>query len=163
MDITQIFAISDNNVIGHDNKLVWRVPNDLKFFKAKTFGHPIIMGRKTFESLGKALPGRLNIVITRNKNFSAPDCIIVTGLADALEAAKKNNTEEIFVIGGAEIFSQSLLYTTKIYITEVKAEVDGNIKYNFDKVNWIEKSREDFTKDDKHAFDYSFVELIKIK
>lgn len=161
MFISHIFAISENNVIGHDKQLVWSLPNDFKFFKSHTHGHPILMGRKTFESLGKPLPGRTNIVITRDAGFTAEGTIVVHSIDSAIEEAKKVEQEEIFVIGGAAIFSESLPLVNKIYLTEVKAKVEGNITYNFDRTGWKEVSREDHFKDENHAFDYSFVILVR--
>src|ERR1700755_1995377 len=117
MIISLIVAASSNNAIGKDNKLLWHLPNDMKFFKNTTWGMPVIMGRKTFESLKKALPGRFNIVITHQKNWSADNAIIAKDLNDALKKAEATNCKEAFVIGGGEIFSQYLKVADKIYMT----------------------------------------------
>jgi dihydrofolate reductase len=159
MLLSQIFAVAENGAIGKDNKLIWHLPKDLKFFKLHTTGHPVIMGRKTFESLGKPLPARTNIIITKNRNYEAAGCIVVTSLAEAIEEAKKVEDEEIFIIGGAQIFRESLPFCNKIYLTEVKAEVQGDVFYNFDKKGWEEVFREDHFKDEKHAFDFSLTIL----
>ena len=159
--ISQIFAISLNNVIGKENKLPWNLPNDLKYFKSKTINHPIIMGRKTFESFGKPLKNRLNIIVTSNTSYQQPGCIIVHNLDDAVEKAKEVDMEEIFIIGGSSLFSESLSYIDKIYITEIKAEVEGDTFFHFDKKEWREVKREEYHKDSKHAYDYAFVELLR--
>ncbi len=161
MIVSIIVAIAQNHVIGKDNQLIWHLPNDLKFFKATTSGHPIIMGRKTFESIGKPLPNRTNIVISRNAGLKIEGCICVTSIEEAVEAARTTNATECFVIGGAEIYQQALPLTSKIYLTEVKSNVDGNVFFEFDKSKWEEILREDYVKDKTHAFDFSFVVLDK--
>lgn len=161
MIIAQIFARSENNVIGHDNQLVWHLPKDLKFFKSKTLGHPIIMGRKTFDSLGKPLPGRTNIVVTRNKDLTIEGAHVVSNVKEALEYARKDDPREILIIGGSAIFSDTNSLINKIYLTEVKASIPGNVTYEFDRGPWKEISREDHLKDEKHAYDFSFVELVR--
>jgi dihydrofolate reductase len=162
MIISQIFAKAANDVIGNDNKLPWHLPKDLKFFKAKTLGHPIIMGRKTFESLGKPLPGRTNIVITKTPHYKVEGIVVVHSVEDALDEAKKREEKEILIIGGASIFAETMALTDKIYLTEVKASVPGNITFRFNKMDWKEIFREDHFKDGKHAYDFSFVELIRV-
>src|ERR1700730_5600347 len=108
--ISAIVAMSENRVIGQNNQLPWHLPADLKHFKELTTGHPIIMGRKTYASIGKPLPNRTNIVITRDEQFKAPGCVLVHSLAAAIKAAAQEDTEEMFIIGGADIFRQSLPY-----------------------------------------------------
>ena len=161
MLVSIIVAIAQNHVIGKDNQLIWHLPNDLKFFKATTTGHPIIMGRKTFESIGKPLPNRTNIVISRNADMKIDGCICVISIDEAVEAAQRIDAQECFVIGGAEIYNHALPLVQKIYLTEVKATVNGNVFFEFDKSKWQETMREDYIKDEKHAFDYSFVVLEK--
>ncbi len=136
MIINQILAKSTNNVIGKDNDLPWHLPKDFKFFKSKTLGYPVIMGRKTYESMGKPLPGRTNIIITTNKDYQVEGCVILYSIEEAIEYAKQLPFKQIFIIGGSTIFEQSLKYVDKIFVTEVKAEVEGNIFYNFDETNW---------------------------
>lgn len=116
MTVSMIVAKGINNEIGADNKLLWHIPSDLKFFKETTMGKSIIMGRKTFESLPKALPGRKNIVISRNPDFSAPGAVVVT---DTEAALKESETEEVFIIGGASIYEAFFPLATRLYITEV--------------------------------------------
>jgi len=161
MLVSIIVAVAQNNVIGKDNELAWRLPNDLKYFKSITTAHPVIMGRVTYESIGKPLPNRTNIIVTRNNHLEIEGCICVTTIQAAVEAAKNTGAAECFVIGGAEIYKQSLHFVDKIYLTEVKAEVDGNVFFEFDKNQWQEESRKHYYADEKHAFDYSFVELYK--
>ena len=121
MTVSMIVAKGINNEIGADNKLLWHIPSDLKFFKETTMGKSIIMGRKTFESLPKALPGRKNIVISRNPDFSAPGAAVVT---DTEAALKESETEEVFIIGGASIYEAFFPLATRLYITEVNFSCD---------------------------------------
>ena len=125
--VSAIVAISKNNVIGRDNNLIWRIPDDLKRFKNLTMGHPIIMGRKTFESIGKRLPGRTNIIVTRNKKFFGDGLVVVHSVEDALNKAKELDDGEIFIIGGGEIYKQTLPYTDKLYLTLINDAADGNV------------------------------------
>lgn len=114
--IALIAALSKNNAIGYQNKLLWNIPDDLAYFRRTTLNHPIIMGRKTYESIGRPLPNRTNIIITRNKDFKVENCIICSSVEEAIEEGKKyDNT--IFVIGGAQIYEQSLKYADKLYLT----------------------------------------------
>lgn len=161
MIVSIVVAISTNGVIGNDNQLVWRLPNDLKYFKAVTLGSPIIMGRKTYESIGKPLPGRTNIVISRNEHLVIDGCECVTSIEKALEVSQISQPSECFLIGGADIYTQALPMVDKIYLTEVHSEIVGNIYFNFEKSNWKEIKRVDFPADEKHAYAYSFVELLK--
>jgi dihydrofolate reductase len=157
MLISLVVAASENNVIGKDNKLLWNLPNDMKFFKNTTWGMPVIMGRKTFDSLGKALTGRTNIVITRQENWGAEGVRVVKNLDEAIIAAADTDAKEAFVIGGGEIFRQSMFLAHKIYLTRVHATFDGDTF--FPEVNdkeWKLASDLDFFADDRHAFDYSF-------
>lgn len=159
-----IVAKADNDVIGKDNKLVWHMPNDLKHFKNTTMGHHIIMGRKTFESQKKALPGRTSIVITRNKGFKAEGCLIVHSLEEAYDLGLKNRQEEVFILGGAEIYTLAMDSADKMYLTEIKAEFEGDTYFpKIDYSKWTEIKREDFDADEKNPHPYSFVELIKNK
>lgn len=156
--ISMIVAAAENNAIGKDNQLLWKLPNDFKFFKNTTWGLPIIMGRKTYESLGKALPARPNIVITRNKDWKADDAIVTGSLEEALLKAKEANTKEIFIIGGAEVYKQAIdTIANKIYLTRVHAKLDGDAYFpEMDQDQWQLIANEDFTRDEKHDYDYSF-------
>ena len=125
--ISIIAAVSNNGVIGVDNKLPWDLPEDLKRFKELTTGNVVIMGRKTYESIGKPLPNRINIVITRNKDFFVPDVLTANSLNSAL--LKAGGNKDIFIIGGGEIYKQSMGFADKLYITEVDMEVEGDTKF----------------------------------
>lgn len=124
MTISIIVAVAKNNVIGKDNKLPWHLPEDLKHFKELTSGHTVIMGRKTFESIGRPLPNRKNIVISRNENFKANDMEVVHSIEQALDLTK--NEDEVFIIGGAEIYKQALLLVNKIYLTRINKDYEGD-------------------------------------
>lgn len=125
--ISAIAAMGKNNVIGKDNQLIWHIPEDLKRFKKITMGHPIIMGRKTFESIGNPLPGRTNIIITRDEHFKVKNSIVVHSIDEAMERGKQLDNEEIFVIGGGEIYNQALEQIDKLYLTLIDDERDGNV------------------------------------
>lgn len=127
-EIAIIAAISTNMVIGRDNKIPWHISEDLIRFKALTIGHPIIMGRKTFESIGKPLPKRANIVITRDKDYSAPGINVAHSIDEAIETARaKEGSEEIFIIGGGQIYNQSMNLADRLYLTVVDEEIEGDV------------------------------------
>lgn len=121
-----IAAISKNGVIGKNNQLLWRVPDDMRRFKELTTGHPIIMGRKTYESIGKPLPNRANIIITRDKNYPAPGCIVTNSLDEAIEKATEFEGSEIFIIGGGEIYKEAIKLADKLYLTLIHEEKEGD-------------------------------------
>ncbi len=149
-----IAAVASNGVIGSANALPWRLPEDLKRFKALTLGHPVIMGRKTFESIGRPLPGRRNIVISRNAAFSAEGCETAASL-DAALAACAGTTDEVFVIGGGQIYAEALPVSDKLYLTEIKAEVDGDTRFpGFDRSAWRESLREPHRSETGLHFDF---------
>ena len=160
--ISIIAALAENRVIGVNNTLPWRLPNDLKHFRRLTTGHAIILGRKNYESIGKPLPERTNIVITRNRDFRAHGCLVAHSLDEAL--ALSRNDPEIFVIGGAEIYRAALAHTNRLYLTRVHATITGDTYFpEFDETEWREISRERHERDERHAYDYSFVVLERIK
>lgn len=162
MLISIIVAVSENGVIGKDNQLIWRLPEDLKRFKALTLGHPIIMGRKTFESIGKPLPGRTSIVITRNTDFKVDGALVVHSLDEALKEAKKIEEQELFVIGGGELYKQALPMADKLYITEVNTITDGDTFFNISSPEqWEETERTAHQADDRHKFSFNFVNYNK--
>ncbi|GIW62908.1 MAG: dihydrofolate reductase [Patescibacteria group bacterium] len=146
MIISIIAAVAEKNyVIGANNKLIWHIPADLKRFKSLTYGHHIIMGRKTYESLGKPLPGRTNIVLTRDKHYSVEGGLVFNSLESALDYCRDENESEVFIIGGAEIYKQSLNLADRLYITWVKGDYKGDSYFpNFDLNNWSLVSNEDF-------------------
>ena len=154
-----IVAISKNRVIGKDNSLIWHLPADLKRFKEITMGNAIVMGRKTYESIGKALPYRRNIIITRDENYQAEGCEVVNSLEEALLICYEN----CFIIGGAEIYKQSLEIADEIYLTEVDEIFDGDSFFPELSNNWHEVSNEKFEADDKNKFNYSFIKYERYK
>jgi dihydrofolate reductase len=154
-----IVAISKNKVIGKDNSLIWHLPSDLKRFKEITTGNAVIMGRKTYESIGKPLPNRRNIIITRNENYEVEGCEVVNSLEEALLICYEN----CFIIGGAEIYKQSLPFTDEIYLTEVDNVFDGESFFPELGNEWYEVSNEKFEADDKNQFNYSFIKYERYK
>ena len=157
MTISLIVAAAENNSIGKDNRLLWHLPNDLKFFKNMTWGMPVIMGRKTFESVNKPLPGRFNIVITGQAGWSAPGVIAVASMEAALQAARDTNCKEVFIIGGGEIYKQMMAMAEHVYLTRVHQNFEGDTFFPaLDSEQWQLVSEHKFIADDKHAFAYSF-------
>lgn len=154
-----IVAMADNGVIGLDNGLPWHLPDDLKRFKSLTMGHAVIMGRKTWESIGKALPGRQNIVLTRNRGWRATGCEAAATPAEALTLAGEATP---FVIGGAEIFSVFWPVVARLELTEVHAAPAGDVRLaGFDRRAWREIFREERAADERHASPFSFVALVR--
>jgi dihydrofolate reductase len=147
-----------NRVIGRDNQLPWRLPADLAFFKRVTMGHPVIMGRRTYESIGKPLPGRLNIVVTRQPGYEAPGCTVAHSLDEAYRAA--GGAEAVSVIGGSALFEEALRDADAIYLTEVEAEVPGDVFFPpFDRRQWRETELERHGADERHAYPFRIVRL----
>ncbi|MDT0553120.1 dihydrofolate reductase [Urechidicola vernalis] len=158
--VTIIAAIAENNALGKNNDLIWHLPADLKRFKKTTSGHHIIMGRNTFESIGKPLPNRTTVIITRNKDYNATGCIVVDSLDKALEVAKED--ESPFIIGGAQIYEQAINLVDQLDITEVHHQFEADVFFpEIDMSIWEEVKREHFKKDEKNDFDYSFISYIK--
>ena len=155
--VSIVVAIAQNNAIGKDNKLLWHLPKDLKHFKDITSGHTVIMGRKTYESVGKPLPNRRNIIITR-KNISIDGCEVVNSIDQALKLSASE--DEIFIVGGAEIYNQALSLTDRIYLTIVHHKFDGDTYFPDIKDDiWKETERQDHEPDEKHLYPYSFITL----
>ena len=154
-----LVAMADNGVIGRDNGLPWHLPDDLKRFKAITFGHSVLMGRRTFESIGKPLPGRRNLVLTRNPAWHATGCEAVA----SLDAARTSAGDSLlFVIGGAEVFSLSWPIVGRLELTEVHADVAGDTRLaGFNRAEWREVFREAHAADARHAWPFSFVTLVR--
>ena len=148
--------MAQNRTIGIDNTLPWRCPEDLKHFKALTMGHHMIMGRKTFDSIGKPLPGRTSVVVTRNQNLKIEGCIIAHSLADAITACAGD--EEIFVVGGAQLYAQALPLADTLYITEIGQNIEGDAHFpEFDKTKWREVAREKRHQETPLPLEYHFV------
>lgn len=161
MLVSLIVAAADNDVIGKSGKIPWRLPSEQVIFKKITMGHPIIMGRKTHESIGRALPGRYNIVVTRQNDYQAAEgCKVVATIEEALNAAKNApGSDEIFIIGGVEIYNQTLDLADRIYITRVHAKVDGDTFFHFDSSKWQEVSKQEHKADSQNKYDYDFIIL----
>lgn len=159
MTLSFIAALADNNVIGRDNRLPWHMPADLKRFKALTLGHHVIMGRKTFDEIKKPLPGRINVVVTRSVDFAPDGVAVARSIEEAVAKAEAAGDPEIFVIGGAEIFSQLLHRADRMHLTRVHAEPEGDTFFpEFDDVNeWQLVDTEHFEADDKNPHPYSFL------
>ncbi|VXC27257.1 Dihydrofolate reductase [Flavobacterium sp. 9AF] len=159
--ITIIAAASENNALGKDNDLVWHLPDDFKRFKSLTTGHYIIMGRKTFESFPKPLPNRTHIIITRQKEYSVPEnCIVVSSLKKAIEICPKE--QESFIIGGGEIYKQSIDFVDKIELTRVHTIIEADTFFpEFDEKNWKLVHEEYHSKDEKHLFDFTYLTYIR--
>ena len=153
-----VVAAAENNVIGKNNKLLWHLPNDMAFFKNTTWGMPVIMGRKTFESLGKPLKGRTNIVITGNKNFSPDKDVIVAGsIQSAISESEKTDAKECYVIGGGEVYRLSLPIAHRIYLTRVHTTIEGDTFFpSIQEKDWQLVNSTTFAADSRHKFSYSF-------
>jgi len=161
--IASIFAMSENRVIGKENKLPWHLPADLKFFKATTLHHPILMGRKTYESIGKPLPQRTSVIITRQPDYQVPGALVVNSLTEAINKAQAIN-EDIFIIGGAEILKEALPLIDTMYLTLIHATFEGDVFYpDYHEKDWQEVWREDHQPDEKNIYPYSFIKLLRRK
>ena len=154
--VSLIVAMARNRVIGSNNTLPWHLPADLKHFRGLTMGHHIVMGRKTYESIGKPLPGRTSVVVTRNPDYAAPGAIVVNSLQAAFAAC--SNDTEIFVIGGAELYRQAITLADRIYLTEIAADIRGDAYFpEFDPGEWVEVSRETHSQSEPQPLVYHFV------
>ena len=153
-----VVAMARNRVIGRGNALPWRLPADLAYFKKVTMGHPVIMGRRTYESIGRPLPGRGNIVVSRNRDFVAPGCSVVPSLQAAYRGA--GDAQEVCVIGGTSIFEAALPDADCIHLTEVQADVEGDTWFpEFDRADWTENEVTRQPADDRHAYPFRIVRL----
>ncbi|SQH78183.1 dihydrofolate reductase [Shewanella benthica] len=158
MKIAMIAAMANNRVIGKNNQMPWHLPEDLKHFKAMTLGKPIVMGRKTYESIGRALPGRLNIVISRQQGLTIPGVTCVTSFESAVAAA--GECEELVVIGGGQLYAALLSQADKLYLTEINLDVDGDTHFpQWDDGSWQRVSQETSIND--KGVEYSFINLVK--
>lgn len=153
-----VVAMARNRVIGRDNALPWRLPEELAHFKRVTMGHPIVMGRRTWESIGRPLPGRQNIVVTRTPGYAAPGCTVVESLEAAWQAA--GNAGEVCVIGGTTLFEETLPMADRIHLTEVEAEVAGDTWFpQFDRSQWSEREVARHPADARHAYPFRILQL----
>ena len=160
--VSLIVAMAKNRVIGVNNTLPWHLPADLKHFKVLTMGHHIVMGRKTYESIGKPLPGRTSVVVTRNSNYTPQGVIVVNSLEAAVSAC--GNDEEVFVVGGAELYRQGIKFADRIYLTEIDAEISGDAYFTeFNFKLWKESGRDSHAPDEKNMYPYHFVVYDKMR
>jgi dihydrofolate reductase len=158
--LSLIVAMDDNRLIGNKNKLPWHLPADLAFFKRTTMGKPIVMGRKTFESIGKPLPGRRNIVITRDDSFSAAGCEVANSIEAAMSLTKDD--DEVMLIGGASLYEQTIARATQLYITRIHQSFEGNTWFpEIDLSEWKAVNREDFDADHSNQYAYSFIKYVR--
>lgn len=160
MRINVVVAMDRRAIIGRVGGLPWHLPADLKHFRTITLGHPLVMGRRTHESIGRPLPGRINIVVTRTRNYLAAGCLTADSFEAALQLAE--TAAEVMVIGGVTLYRSALPVATRMFLTEVHAELAGDVRFpDFDRRAWTEQSREDHPADDEHAYPYSFVVLTR--
>ncbi len=159
--ISIIVAMAENRVIGNDNSLPWHLPADLKHFKAMTVGKPIVMGRKTWESLPGKLPDRTHIVVSANSDYQAEGCVVVHSLEQALTAA--GDVPEVMIVGGAMLYAQALPLADRLYLTLVEMQVDGDTRFpEYDAEQWQEVERQRYPADDRNPYAYSFVTLSRV-
>ena len=161
MIISLIAALTKNRVIGRNNDLPWRLPDDMKYFMQTTSRHTVIMGRKNYDSLPekfRPLPNRTNIVVTRQEKFEAPGCQVVHSLDEGIQLARTAQEEEVFNIGGADMFKLAMLFTQRMYLTEIQTVLDGDIFFpEYDSSRWQEISRNHHGADERHAYAFDFV------
>jgi dihydrofolate reductase len=155
MNITLVVAASDNNVIGKDNQLLWHLPKDMRFFKNTTWGLPILMGRKTFESLGnKVLPGRLNLILSNQKNIKTNGATVVHSLQDALNLAAKQDYKQLMVIGGGQIYELALPLAHTIMLTRVHTTIEGDAFFPTLNEDWVKTDSTFYNSDEKHSYSF---------
>jgi dihydrofolate reductase len=163
MKISIIAALGKNNVIGRDNKMIWHLPDDLEFFKNKTSGHHLLMGKNTYLSLKKQLKGRKIIVLSRDREFIAKECQVVNNIDKAINLAEYNQESELFIGGGQQIYQQFLNISNKMYLTHVDCELDGDRFFpEFNPDIWKILKREKFNKDDRHEYSFEIIEYERI-
>lgn len=162
-----IVAMSDNRVIGNKNQLPWRLSGDLRYFKSTTMGKPIIMGRKTYDSIGRLLPGRANIIVTRNAHFAVDGAIVVNTLEAAIGQARAiaehDDVDEVMCIGGAQLYHEILPYIDRLYLTAVHAKIEGDAFFPELKVgHWQERKHESYKADSENDYDYTFIVMDRL-
>ena len=164
MKVIQIVACSENNAIGKDNQMLWRLSDDLKHFKAVTRGHCVIMGRKTFDSIGKPLSGRLNIVLTSSNSERYKNAFVSSSVNQAIQFCKDIERDKLFIIGGGQIYKQTLSITDEIILTKVKTEIEGDTFYpELDKNDWVDIPKQYFKKDEKNDYDFDIINLLRVR
>jgi dihydrofolate reductase len=161
MIVSLIAALAKNHVIGKNNDLPWNLPDDMKYFMQTTKGHHVIMGRKNYQSIPekfRPLPNRTNIVVTRQKTFQAPGCIVVHSIGEGLAIADNNREPELFIVGGAEIYKAAMKHTQRMYLTEIHAVIEGDTYFpEFPQAEWKEVSRIHHPTDERHRYPFDFV------
>lgn len=158
--LSLIVAMDENRLIGSENGLPWQLPADLAFFKRTTMGKPIVMGRRTFDSIGRALPGRRNIVVTRDPDFSAEDCEIARGVDEAIALCAE--AEEIMLIGGSSLYRQTLHRADRLYVTRIHHSFEGDTWFpDFDESEWRQETRADFEADNRNPYPYSIIKFVR--
>jgi dihydrofolate reductase len=158
--VSLIVAMDENGVIGREGALPWRLPADLRFFRNTTMGHHLVMGRKTWDSIGRALPGRTTVVVSRDRSLAIPGVHVARDLDEAIAKADAAGDDEVFVVGGAQIYAAALPRADRVYLTRVHAEVPGDVVFSaFDPTAWREVAREDHAADDSHAHAFSICTL----
>ena len=161
MTLSIVVAMARNRVIGRDNDLPWRLPEDLKRFKALTMGKPMVMGRKTFESIGRPLPGRTTIVVSRQAGLQIPGCVVVDSIDAAIRAA--DGAPEIMLVGGAQLYSEALPRVNRIYLTRIHADVEGDTLFPLlDPTEWRETVVGTHAADERHAYAFTYVNLERV-
>jgi dihydrofolate reductase len=164
MRVSLIAAAAENGVIGRDNQLPWHLPDEFRHFKQTTEGHHVIMGRRTWESRGKPLPRRVNVVVSSQADYSAPGAIVLGSLDEALRAARAAGETEAFVIGGTRLYAEALAIADRLYLTRVHATVDGDAVFpSYDESQWRELDRREHPPDDRHAFGFTIRTLERIR
>ncbi|MBC3542095.1 dihydrofolate reductase [Rufibacter sediminis] len=155
--IALVVAIAENRVIGKDNQLIWHLPKDLQHFKKLTMGHPMVMGRKTFEAIGKPLPGRTSIIVTRQPGYTAPEgCLVTSSLEEALQQALTLD-ETVLVVGGGEIYQQALPLAEVVYLTLVHESFEGDVFFpELEADAWEVAEQEEHLEDERHAYPFTF-------
>lgn len=159
MELSIIVAASENNIIGKENQMIWKISEDLKHFRKLTVGNAVIMGRKTYESLGRPLPDRENIVITRNKEFTAEGCTVVYSTEEALEAAA--TYDRVFIMGGGQLYQEFWNNADKLHLTRVHTQIEGDTSIPEVNDYWKEVERESHKADEKNEYDYTFITYVK--
>ncbi|MGK0270631.1 MAG: dihydrofolate reductase [Cocleimonas sp.] len=170
MKLAMIVAMAKNNVIGLNNDMPWHLPADLQWFKKTTLGSPIIMGRKTYESIGRPLPGRLNIILSRDTELEIDGCTVVNTLKDAIKIAEEANNasdktrDEVFITGGAHLYNKFLADADTLYITQIDAELEGDTFFpDYTKYNWQEKQRIEHAADEQNSYPLTFLQLERLR
>ena len=162
MTISLIAAVARNGVIGREGRLPWRLPDDLARFRDLTIGHHVLMGRRTHESIGRPLPGRTNLVLSRDPAYAAPGCRLARSIDEALGEAREAGETEIFVIGGASVYRSTLPIASRLYLTRVEADVPGDVRFpEIDPRQWREVEREDHPADERHEHPFAFTVLAR--